>query len=68
MLRRAPALLAVQRRRSLGAAYIFLTAIRFFINPRGALSIDVHHWNTTPVSVDPDPARVWDWTDPPFLR
>jgi hypothetical protein len=25
-------------------------------------------WDETPVDVDDHPERVWDWSDPPFLR
>jgi len=25
-------------------------------------------WNNSPVDVDEAPGRVWDWTDPQFLR
>jgi hypothetical protein len=39
-----------------------------WIHWRGAWRIAVHQWNTIPVSVDLRPERVWDWSDPPFLR
>ena len=68
MLLWTPALLVVQSSRMFRAVYILLTAISLFINTRGAVSIGVHHWNATPVSVDQDPSRVWDWTDLPFQR
>lgn len=43
-------------------------AIAFFIHARGAYSIAVHNWNSTPVNVNIAPQRIWDWSDPPFLR
>jgi len=42
--------------------------ISFGIHWRGATSWAVHHWNSTPVNVDDDPSRVWDWRDTQFLR
>ena len=38
------------------------------IHWRGATSQDVYGWNAGPVNVDVQPARVWDWRDPQFLR
>ena len=50
-------------------AILLLTLlIAFFIHARGAYSIAVHDWNRTPVSLNVPPGRVWDWSDPPFLR
>lgn len=43
-------------------------AIALFIHARGAYSIAVHEWNAFPVDVNRAPERVWDWSDPPFLR
>jgi len=42
--------------------------IAFFIHFRGATAIAVHHWNSTPVSINQDQRRLWDWRDAPFLR
>ena len=39
-----------------------------FIQFRGATSIKAQEWNSTPVSVNSDTGRIWDWRDPPFLR
>lgn len=47
-------------------AVLVLAAV--FIHLRGATSIAVHDWNRTPVSVNDNRARIWDWNDPPFLR
>ena len=35
---------------------------------RGGWSTAVYDWSLKPVSVGEHPERVWDWTDPPFLR
>jgi hypothetical protein len=43
-------------------------AMSLFIQFRGATSIKVHEWNSSPVSVNADTHRIWDWSDPPFLR
>jgi hypothetical protein len=51
--------------RAILAAFL---AIALFIHARGAYSVSVHAWNSTPVNVTLAPSRVWDWTDPPFLR
>lgn len=34
----------------------------------GATSRAPHRWNVDPIDVDAAPARLWDWSDPPFLR
>ncbi len=50
------------------AAFAILLAVSGFIHSRGALRSDVYLWNVSPVNVDQNPARVWDWRDPQFLR
>jgi hypothetical protein len=42
--------------------------VAVFIQFRGATSIRVQEWNSSPVSVNADRGRIWDWRDPPFLR
>jgi hypothetical protein len=44
-----------------------LLALSVWINWRGANSIATAWWNVVPVSVDTDPSRVWDWSQPQFL-
>jgi len=39
-----------------------------FVNATGALLRDSRCWSVVPVSVDAEPARIWDWSDPQFLR
>src|SRR5262249_12971211 len=40
----------------------------FLIHAHGAINTEVDSWNITPVSVDKQPSRVWDWNDLQFLR
>lgn len=48
------------------AAGVLLTAA-LMMHASGALSAKTNEWNWTPVSVDNDPSRVWDWGDAQFL-
>lgn len=48
-------------------AVVFLAG-SVWINARGATADATFAWNREPVSVDLDPSRLWDWSDPPFLR
>jgi hypothetical protein len=50
------------------AAVAVLVAISFGINYRGASTRVVYRWNSEPVNVDSAPSRLWDWSDPQFLR
>ena len=50
------------------AVFILLAAASLAIHYRGASSASVWAWNDTPVSVDEDPSRIWDWGDLSFLR
>jgi hypothetical protein len=43
------------------ALAIFVQIIGVFYYPAGA-------WDSTPVTVDDQPSRVWDWRDPQLLR
>jgi hypothetical protein len=54
--------------RAARAAIGALVLASFLIHLRGATSIAVHNWNSTPVSVNEHRERIWDWRDPPFLR
>ena len=47
-----------------GAVLLFLSV---WINGRGAIVPATSHWNSTPVGLDDDPGRVWDWRHPQFL-
>lgn len=52
------------------AVWLFALAVGFslFVHSQGALSERVYQWNVDPVNVDQHPERVWDWSDPQFLR
>jgi hypothetical protein len=38
-----------------------------FIHARGAASIETARWNASPVNVDVQPDRVWEWRYPQFM-
>jgi hypothetical protein len=44
-----------------------LLASSVFINARGAISYETSLWNDSPVNIDFDARRVWDWRYPQFL-
>jgi len=44
-----------------------LLALSIFINARGAVSYETSLWNDSPVNVDRQADRVWDWRYPQFL-
>lgn len=45
-----------------------LVILSVFINWRGATVRATLLWNFQPASVDDHPGRLWDWSDPPWLR
>jgi len=49
-------------------AFAILLGVSGFIHSRGARTMDVYLWNVSPANVDQNPARLWDWSDPQFLR
>lgn len=49
-------------------ALTLLLAIGIGINAAGSFSDGADTWNASPTSIDTTPERLWDWTDPPFLR
>ncbi len=49
------------------ALVVVLSLAALGINGVGAWSAATNEWNWTPVSVDQDPSRVWDWDDAQFL-
>ncbi|MHB0867301.1 MAG: hypothetical protein ACYC6B_06730 [Thermoleophilia bacterium] len=57
-----------RRRAALFAACAILVLPGFLINYQGATNPDAINWNTDPEDVNANPARVWDWSDPPWLR
>lgn len=56
------------RKKCIATAFALSLVISAFMHYRGAASIDPWHWNLTPTPIDTNPARIWDWRDPPFLR
>lgn len=50
------------------ALFALALGVSAFVHARGATTIAVHEWNSTPVSVNVRPGRAWDWSDPQFLR
>ncbi len=49
-------------------AFAILLGVSGFIHSRGARTMDVYLWNLSPANVDQNPGRLWDWSDPQFLR
>jgi hypothetical protein len=43
-------------------------AFGVFVHGRGAWRFPTQQWNQIPISIDVRPERVWDWSDPQFLR
>ena len=43
-------------------------AISLIIHAQGAVRSAPWAWNAIPEDVDFKPSRLWDWSDPPFLR
>ena len=39
-----------------------------FVNGTGAAFRSAYCWSATPATIDAQPERVWDWSDPAFLR
>jgi hypothetical protein len=48
--------------------FAVLAGASFLIHAHGAIDMETDAWNSTPVSVDKQPGRVWDWEDLQFLR
>jgi hypothetical protein len=56
------------RRYALATVLAFLTAASLGLNYLGACHWSVYEWNSKPQEIRTAERRVWDWTDPPFLR
>lgn len=48
--------------------FISTVIVSALIHYRCATSLGTVRWNSLPVSVDRQPDRLWDWSDPQFLR
>jgi hypothetical protein len=55
-------------RRVTAAAFAALALWGVFTHGHGATSIAANQWSALPVNVDTARWRVWDWSDPQFLR
>lgn len=55
-------------RRAFDASAVLAAIAGAFLNGVGATSDGAARWNVKPVDVDAAPERLWDWSDPPFLR
>jgi hypothetical protein len=62
------AAIAEQRRRVLGVVAMLVILLSIAVQARGALSPSAVEWNWQPRDVGTDRARLWDWSDPQFLR
>jgi hypothetical protein len=49
-------------------AFLVAALVSVAIHGRGATSLAPHRWNIVPDNVDRHQERLWDWTDPAFLR
>jgi hypothetical protein len=59
----------VGRGKSLASAlFVFAACWSLFVHVHGATSWPAQQWSQFPVGVDQAPWRVWDWSDPQFLR
>jgi hypothetical protein len=52
----------------LAAGFLLLAAWGVFVHAHGATSIAANQWSALPANVDEARWRVWDWSDPQFLR
>lgn len=59
---------SIDKRLLLRAAFAVSLAAAVWVESVGAYCYPVGHWDSLPVSVDRDPARLWDWRDNPILR
>jgi hypothetical protein len=48
--------------------FVLLAAASTVIHAEGSISTKANAWNSIPVNVDLHPQRLWDWSDPQFLR
>jgi hypothetical protein len=55
-------------RQASAGAFAVLAAWGVFVHAHGATSQAANLWNQTPVDIERDRGRAWDWSDPQFLR
>jgi hypothetical protein len=59
---------AVSPRPILAVLLVALTTWSVLVQARGATAESTAEWNDLPQDIDDSPGRLWDWSDPPFLR
>ncbi len=57
-----------RRRLVLGAVVAVTLVASIAIQARGSLDQSTADWNWSPHGIDVDHSRLWDWSDPQFLR
>jgi hypothetical protein len=50
-----------------GAGLASMAIVSVLMHAQGVLNPNAMSWNREPVTLDKDPARLWDWRHPPFL-
>lgn len=55
------------RRVVTGTVFMIAVVTSVLMHAQGALNREAFLWNQRPMSIDIDPARLWDWHRPPFL-
>ncbi len=55
-------------RSGIAAAFLICAAWGVFVHARGATSPAANRWSASPINVDEARWRVWDWSDPQWLR
>lgn len=55
-------------RLAIAGVVVVLSAFSLFVNFMGANYEETFTWNKEPVDIDLDNTRLWDWSDPAFLR
>lgn len=58
----------MEKRAALRAVFALSLIVAIGIECVGAFCYPTGHWDSIPVSVDRDPARLWDWRDNPIGR
>jgi len=53
---------------AISVALVLLAGASLWFQYLGAWRWEVWEWNSTPTDVNLTQERVWDWSDPPFLR
>ncbi len=55
-------------RRAAAAGLAISVLFSVWVHGRGAWVWATYEWNTIPANLRCDPSRLWDWSDPQFLR